>query len=215
MGYLPQDFGVYEKLTASEFLSYLGRLKGLSGSGLRRAVAGALELTNLHGVADRRLKAFSGGMRQRVGIAQALLGDPKVIIVDEPTAGLDPEERIRFRNLLSEIAHGRIVILSTHVISDLEAIAARIAVVRKGKVMTVATPEELLARAQGRTFSLVTSSDRLADIQGSVRVSGLVRRPDGVHVRFVASAPLLEGAVAVEPTLEDAYLVLDSAMGQA
>ena len=158
LGYLPQDFGVYEKLTAREFLNYLGRLKGLSGADLSRRVQELLELTNLHGAADRRLGGFSGGMRQRVGIAQALLGDPKFVIVDEPTVGLDPEERVRFRNLLSEIAQGRVVILSTHIVSDVEAVASHIAVIRKGRLVTHATPEDLLRKAAGRVFSAVVSS---------------------------------------------------------
>jgi len=209
LGYLPQDFGVYEKLTAREFLRYLGRLKGLSGTDLDRRVHELLELTNLHGAADRRLGGYSGGMRQRVGIAQALLGDPKLVIVDEPTVGLDPEERVRFRNLLSEIAHGRVVILSTHIVSDVEAVATQIAVIRQGRLVLNTTPEALLRRAAGRVFSAVVSSERLAEAQRAVHVSNLVRRPEGVHVRFVANGggSTLADARAVEPTLEDAYLL--------
>ena len=207
LGYLPQDFGVYEKLTAREFLRYLGRLKGLSGADLDRRVHELLELTNLHGAADRRLGAYSGGMRQRVGIAQALLGDPKLVIVDEPTVGLDPEERVRFRNLLSEIAHGRVVILSTHIVSDVEAVATQIAVIRQGRLVMNTTPEELLRKAAGRVFSAVVPSERLAEAQRVVHVSNLIRRPDGVHVRFVANGSTLADARAVEPTLEDAYLL--------
>jgi len=209
LGYLPQDFGVYEKLTAREFLRYLGRLKGLSGSDLDRRVRELLELVNLHGAADRRLGGYSGGMRQRIGIAQALLGDPKLVIVDEPTVGLDPEERVRFRNLLSEIAQGRVVILSTHIVSDVEAVATQIAVLRQGRLVAHATPEALLSRAAGRVFLAVVSSDRLADAQRAVHVSNLIRRADGVHVRYVSngSGAALPGALPVEPDLEDAYLL--------
>ncbi|HEY7113107.1 MAG TPA: ATP-binding cassette domain-containing protein [Thermoanaerobaculia bacterium] len=207
LGYLPQDFGVYEKLTAREFLAYLGRLKGLSGADLSRRVQQLLELTNLHGAADRRLAGFSGGMRQRVGIAQALLGDPKLVIVDEPTVGLDPEERVRFRNLLSEIAQGRVVILSTHIVSDVEAVASSIAVIRKGRLVRHAAPEELLRGAVGRVFSAVVASEKLPEAQRAVHVSNLVRRADGVHVRFVARGATLPGAREVEPNLEDAYLL--------
>ena len=209
LGYLPQDFGVYEKLTAREFLRYLGRLKGLSGSDLDRRVRELLELVNLHGAADRRLGGYSGGMRQRIGIAQALLGDPKLVIVDEPTVGLDPEERVRFRNLLSEIAQGRVVILSTHIVSDVEAVATQIAVLRQGRLVAHATPEALLSRAAGRVFLAVVSSDRLADAQRAVHVSNLVRRADGVHLRYVANGTggALPGSMPIEPDLEDAYLL--------
>jgi ABC-type multidrug transport system ATPase subunit len=207
LGYLPQDFGVYEKLTAREFLAYLGRLKGLSGADLSRRVQQLLELTNLHGAADRRLSGFSGGMRQRVGIAQALLGDPKLVIVDEPTVGLDPEERVRFRNLLSEIAQGRVVILSTHIVSDVEAVASSIAVIRKGRLVRHATPEDLMRDAVGRVFAAVVTSEKLPEAQRSVHVSNLIRRADGVHVRFVGRGASLPGALEVEPNLEDAYLL--------
>jgi ABC-type multidrug transport system ATPase subunit len=213
LGYLPQDFGVYERLTAAEFLTYLGRLKGIAEREVRGRVAAVLELVNLHGAAGRRLGGFSGGMRQRVGIAQALLGDPRLLIVDEPTAGLDPEERLRFRNLLSEIAHGRLVILSTHIVSDVEAVASQIAVLREGRLVAVATPEELLRQAAGKVYAAVVASERLAEVQGRVAVSHLVRRADGVHVRFVGDAAALPGARSVEPSLEDAYLLSDLERG--
>ena len=209
LGYLPQDFGVYERLTAREFLLYLGRLKGLSGAELSRRVQQLLELTNLHGAANRRLGGYSGGMRQRVGIAQALLGDPKLVIVDEPTVGLDPEERVRFRNLLSEIAQNRVVILSTHIVSDVEAVASQIAVIREGRLVSQTTPEELLKKATGRVFTAVVASESLAEAQHLVHVSNLIRRADGVHVRYVlnGNGATLPGARAIEPTLEDAYLL--------
>jgi ABC-type multidrug transport system ATPase subunit len=127
--------------------------------------------------------------------------------VDEPTVGLDPEERVRFRNLLAEIAHGRVVILSTHIVSDVEAVASHIAVIRQGRLVLHATPETLLSRAAGRVFVAVVPSDCLSEAQRSVHVSSLVRRADGVHVRFVANGGTLSGAKEVEPTLEDAYLL--------
>jgi len=215
LGYLPQDFGVYERLTAREFLAYLGRLKGIAERDLGRRVDAVLELVNLHGAARRRLGGFSGGMRQRVGIAQALLGEPQLLIVDEPTAGLDPEERVRFRNLLAEIGHGRLVVLSTHIVSDVEAVASQIAVLRHGRLVALATPEELLRRAAGRVFAAVVPSERLAEVQTRLALSGIVRKQDGVHVRFVGDGAAVSGARPVEPTLEDAYLLTHLAAGEA
>ncbi|HEX4322327.1 MAG TPA: ABC transporter ATP-binding protein, partial [Acidobacteriaceae bacterium] len=144
LGYLPQDFGVYPKLNAGEFLEYLAAVKGLDAATAKRRIAELLELVNLTDVRKRALGGFSGGMKQRVGIAQALLNDPEVLIVDEPTAGLDPEERVRFRNLLSELSGQRIVVLSTHIVSDIEATATDIAIISKGTLVAHAAPEELL-----------------------------------------------------------------------
>src|SRR6516165_6243913 len=144
LGYLPQDFGIYPNLSALEFLEYLAAVKGVPADTARRRIAALLELVNLGDAARRPLGGYSGGMRQRVGIAQALLNDPQLLIVDEPTAGLDPEERVRFRNLLSELSGERIVILSTHIVSDVEAVATRIALINQGQLIVHGTPEELL-----------------------------------------------------------------------
>jgi ABC-type multidrug transport system ATPase subunit len=145
LGYLPQDFGVYDNLTAVEFLGYMGALKGVRD---RKRIMTMLELVNLHHVAKRVVGGFSGGMRQRLGIAQALLNDPDLLIVDEPTAGLDPEERVRFRNVLSEIGFKKLVILSTHIVSDVESIATQIAIMREGRLIVLAAPEELGPRLE-------------------------------------------------------------------
>jgi len=205
LGYLPQDFGVYENLTAFEFLDYVARLKGVRS---RARIEGLLESVNLHAVAHRALGGFSGGMRQRLGIAQALLADPELLIVDEPTAGLDPEERVRFRNLLTEMGQGRLVILSTHIVSDIESIATHVAVIREGRLVTFGTAEELLRAAAGTAWEATLPSEELAACRARLTISSAVRRPDGVRVRLVAAAPPLPGARPVEPTLEDAYLFL-------
>jgi len=149
LGYLPQDFGVYDNLTAFEFLSYFAALKGVRS---RARVQEMLEMVNLHHVASRAVGGFSGGMKQRLGIAQALINDPDLVIVDEPTAGLDPEERIRFRNVLAGLGEGRLVILSTHIVSDIESIATQIAIMKQGSLVALATPEELLQQTGAATL---------------------------------------------------------------
>jgi ABC-type multidrug transport system ATPase subunit len=206
LGYLPQDFGVYPNLSAVEFLEYLAAAKGLNGAVARSRIDELLELVNLTEAARRPLGGFSGGMRQRVGIAQALLNDPRLLIVDEPTAGLDPEERLRFRNLLSELSGERIVILSTHIVSDVEAAATHIALIAQGRLVADDSPEALLRAAAGKAWEWVIPSDGLAAVKASHRVSGTIRRGDGVHVRIVGEASPGPGAVPAEATLEDAYL---------
>lgn len=205
LGYLPQDFGVYPNLNTVEFLEYLAAVKGLDAVASRRRIDDLLNLVNLTDVRNRPLGGFSGGMRQRVGIAQALLNDPLLLIVDEPTAGLDPEERVRFRNLLSELSGERIVILSTHIVSDVEATATGIALISQGTLVAHATPEELLRRVEGKVWEWVVPSTELNAAKQTYLISGTARRSDGVHVRVVgAAAP--NSAVPVAPTLEDAYL---------
>lgn len=205
LGYLPQDFGVYENLTALEFLRYFASLKGVRDPG---RVTEMLELVNLHAVAGRTIGGFSGGMRQRLGIAQALINDPELVIVDEPTAGLDPEERVRFRNLLSEIGFGKLVILSTHIVSDIESIATQIAVMKEGRLVLLAPPEELLTMTAGSVWETVVSSEEFEHLRTSARISSAVRRKDGVHARIVATSRPSLLATAAEPTLEDAFLFL-------
>ena len=203
LGYLPQDFGVYDNLTAFEFLSYFAALKGVHG---RARVMHMLETVNLHAVANRAVGGFSGGMKQRLGIAQALINEPDLVIVDEPTAGLDPEERVRFRNVLSDIGFGKLVILSTHIVSDIESIATHIAIMNGGMLVAAGTPEELLRGAVGNVWEMVMPSEQFETMRRTLRVSSALRRPDGVHVRVVAPAPPAQGAIAVEPSLEDAFL---------
>jgi ABC-2 type transport system ATP-binding protein len=206
LGYLPQDFGVYPHLTAVELLRYLAAVKGLSPRIVGRRIDELLRVVHLEEARDLPLGGFSGGMRQRVGIAQALLNDPQLLIVDEPTVGLDPEERARFRHLLTELAGERIVLLSTHIVSDLEAAATDVAVIDGGRLLERAAPEDLLARAEGRVWQWVVPSAELAAVRAGHQVSAAVRRADGVHLRVVAEAPPSPDARPALPTLEDAYL---------
>ena len=206
LGYLPQDFGVYPHLNAIEFLDYLGAVRGLSGARRRTRIPEVLAIVNLAEAARRPLGDYSGGMRQRIGIAQALLHEPRLLIVDEPTVGLDPEERVRFRNLLSDLAHERIVLLSTHIVSDLESTAEHIALMDRGRLLACATAEELIAQTEGRVWEWTVAAEALPALKQAMRVSGAVRRADGVRVRVVAETRPTPEAQPAAPTLEDAYL---------
>src|SRR5438105_1475883 len=206
LGYLPQEFGVYREFTGRQFLRYLAAMKGLPKSIANKRVDEVIEVVNLEQVADRKLPTYSGGMKQRVGIAQALLNDPELLIVDEPTAGLDPEERVRFRNLLSELSGARIVILSTHIVSDVEACATNIALIARGHLVTCAAPEELLRSVEGKVWERVVPSAELPVLRQQYLTGSTMHRSDGVHLRVVdQEAPGTE-AISQPPTLEDAYL---------
>ena len=206
LGYLPQDFGVYPNLNAVEFLEYMAAIKGLNAAIAKKRIDELLQLTNLVEAAKRPLGGYSGGMKQRVGIAQALLNDPQLLIVDEPTVGLDPEERVRFRNLLSDLSGERIVILSTHIVSDVEATATHIALVNKGQLLREAAPEKLLNELENKVWEWTVHSDDLPALKQKHIVSGTIRRSDGVQVRVVSADKPDADAQNVSPNLEDAYL---------
>ena len=206
LGYLPQDFGVYPNLTAIEFLEYMAAIKGMSAQSAKKRIDELLQLTNLTEAARRPLGGYSGGMKQRVGIAQALLNDPQLLIVDEPTVGLDPEERVRFRNLLSDLSGERIVILSTHIVSDVEATATHIVLVNKGQLLREAAPEDLLKELDGKVWEWTVHSDDLPALKQKHIVSGTIRRSDGVDVRVVSTDQPTAESRSVNPNLEDAYL---------
>ncbi len=208
LGYLPQDFGIYPNLNATEFLSYLAAARGISGVSARQRISQLLDLVNLGDVRKRRLGTLSGGMKQRVGIAQALLNDPQLLIVDEPTAGLDPEERIRFRNLLSELSANRVVILSSHIVADLEAAATSIAIMTGGRLLVHAAPEELLRSVAGKVWEVIIADSDLTDLKQTHVVGSTTRTAEGVRVRAVGEWAPADSARQVTPTLEDAYLWL-------
>jgi ABC-2 type transport system ATP-binding protein len=211
LGYLPQDFGFFPHLTGEKMLEYLLRLKGVSApQGLRAVCRELLERVNLAFAARRKVKTYSGGMRQRLGIAQAIAGDPRLIIVDEPTAGLDPEERLRFYRLLSELAADRIVLLSTHIVEDVAVLCTRFAVIRGGRLIAYTTPTEARKAIEGTIHEGTISADSyhrlLADSERCVTQAYLVEGQNRVRVYQPEGDPP-EGFAAVAPTLEDAYLV--------
>ena len=209
LGYLPQSFGLYDELTVYQFLDYMAALKGLRNS--RSAIDQVIRAVNLEEKRRARIRTLSGGQRQRVGIAQALLGDPAFLIFDEPTVGLDPEERIHFRNLFSRLAQDRLVLLSTHIIEDVQSVCSRLLVLHQGRLRFDGTPEELIRAAEGHVG---TFEARAGGREDGLHITARVNTARGVACRAVAETlpPYVRPA---EPTLEDAYLYLISGEGEA
>jgi ABC-type multidrug transport system ATPase subunit len=205
LGYLPQELGFYPTLTGREFLDYIAILKGITdGQARKRQINELIEQARLADVADRRLKTYSGGMKRRIGIAQALLGSPRLLIVDEPTVGLDPEERVRFRNLLSEMAARCTVILSTHIIEDISHSCNDLAVINQGRVLFRGAPHDLIDRARGHVWTIMTNGE---PPNHGLAVVSTLQLANGVQYR-VLGQPDQDGATPVEPSLEDAYIHL-------
>lgn len=208
LGYLPQDFGIYPQLTAREFLTYIGELKGLLGPHLSRRISAVLEQVNLTGDAHRRLRTFSGGMIRRIGIAQALLNDPHLLVLDEPTVGLDPAERVRFREILSTLDGERLIIFSTHIISDIEVMATEIALLRQGCLFWSGTINALLDDARESVWSLTLDAAEYERLRSNYRISTAIRRGREVDLHLISSVNPHPNAIPVEPTLEEAYLFI-------
>lgn len=206
LGYLPQEFGVYKNFTAERFLLYFARLKGLKKAEAKEKVDEMLTLVNLQNDRKRRTGSFSGGMKRRLGIAQALLNDPKILIVDEPTAGLDPQERIRFRNLLSNIARNRIVFFSTHIVSDIEYIAKEILIMKEGQLLEQAGVQQLLNKLEDNVWEVLIQENELTSIHRQYKVGNIQRQEEGIKVRIVSDKKPLAHAKEVSPNLEDVYL---------
>ena len=206
LGYLPQDFGVYPRVSARDLLEHLAVLKGFSRASERRSqVDSLLKQVNLWTVRNKPVSGFSGGMRQRFGIAQALIGNPSLIIVDEPTAGLDPEERNRFNNLLAEIGENVVVILSTHIVDDVADLCSRMAIICEGRIVLEGSPQELTARLQGRIWRRTVGKDALADFQGRFRVISSRLRGGQTVIHVLADQPPADGFERVSGGLEDLY----------
>lgn len=206
IGYLPQNFGVYKNFTAHRFLLYLASLKGISRRVAEPKIDHLLKFVNLEEMRSKKIRTFSGGMKQRLGIAQALLNDPAILILDEPTTGLDPNERIRFRNLLSELSSNKIVLLSTHIVSDVEYIAKDVIVMKKGQLLRQAPSAELIDEMQGKVWKLKVTESRLIEMKQQYVIGNILRHKNDVEVKIIADEVPGPGAISTEPDLEDYYL---------
>ena len=206
-GFLPQEFGFYPEFTVKDYLAYVAALKGLTERDSRRRIRELLERVSLTDVYNKKIARLSGGMKRRVGIAQALLNDPEILILDEPTGGLDPGERVRFRNLLSEFAHDRIVLISTHIVPDVEYIATCHAIIKGGKLLATGTTEELVKLVEGKVWSCTIPADLVPEYESKLQITNLRNETDGsVSIRYLSDRPRNNVSTAAAPRLEDLYL---------
>lgn len=213
-GYLPQEFGFYPEFTVQDYLEYMSALKGLPKNQAKSKIDEMLEKMTLTDVRKKRIVKLSGGMKRRVGIAQALLNDPEILILDEPTSGLDPAERVRFRNLLSEYARDRIVLISTHIVSDIEYISTQNAIMKDGRIVEEGSTEDLLKLADGKVWTCRVSQSEVMKLQNRLQVANLRNEEDGsVELRYISDQLELPGSTPAAPHLEDVYLMLSSRKG--
>lgn len=206
LGYLPQDFGYYPNSSAKDFLLYIATLKGISSKAAKIKAQELLDILGLSDVANKKIKTYSGGMKQRLGIAQALLNDPQILILDEPTAGLDPKERVKFRNLISSLAQNRIVILSTHIVSDVEAIADKVFLMKYGQFVSEGTIQDLIDEVQGHVWELAINPKEADTWEEKMTVANLRREGNCTILRIISEESPSESAICVPATLEDLYL---------
>ena len=206
LGYLPQEFGFYPEFSVKDYLLYIASLKGVRPVVAKKRVKELLEQVGLSKAANKKMKKLSGGMKRRVGIAQAILNNPKILILDEPTAGLDPTERVRFRNLISELSKERIVILSTHIVSDVEYIANEIWLMKNGRLVQQGSLNDVLDSMPEKVWSLVTSQEEAAKLMKEYRVSNMKTDRDGVELRIISAQPPCDYAKVLQPNLEDVFL---------
>lgn len=206
LGYLPQDFGYYPDFTVLDYLMYIASIKGIRPAAAKKRVDILLQRVGLTKMRNRKMKKLSGGMKRRAGIAQAMLNDPKILVLDEPTAGLDPAERIRFRNLISELSEERLVLLSTHIVSDVEYIANEILLMKEGKITLSGTPEEIIASMPERVWSCLVSRKEAEDYLKQYKVANIKTVPEGVELRILSEKMPCDGAREEEAVLEDVFL---------
>ena len=206
LGYLPQEFGFYPEFSVKDYLLYIASLKGIRPVVAKKRVKELLEQVGLSKAANKKMKKLSGGMKRRVGIAQAILNNPKILILDEPTAGLDPTERVRFRNLISELSKERIVILSTHIVSDVEYIANEIWLMKNGRLVQQGSLNDVLDSMPEKVWSLVASQEEAAKLMKEYRVSNMKTDRDGVELRIISAQPPCDYAKVLQPNLEDVFL---------
>ncbi|OLR54951.1 ABC transporter ATP-binding protein [Hornefia porci] len=205
LGYMPQEIGVYKNFPAGKFLKYIAALKGITGKEADAKVEELLDLVGLKDVGKKKLGGFSGGMIRRIGIAQTLLNDPQILILDEPTAGLDPQERIRFRNIISELSEKRIVLLSTHIISDMEFIAGKVIILREGSILKIDTTEHLIDEMDGKVWTATIAHKELKAVKGYYTVGNIIQRHDGVEVRIIGNQKPSFACAPAKPILEDVF----------
>ncbi|MEP3209991.1 MAG: ABC transporter ATP-binding protein [Maribacter sp.] len=205
LGFLPQDFGVYPNLNAFEFLRYIGAMKGVGGNSLMQRIEQLLEGLNLTEAAGKPIGSYSGGMKQRIGIAQALLNQPRIVIFDEPTVGLDPEERVRFRNLISDLANDSIVILSSHIVSDIDTIADEVVIMKGGSLLSRGIPEDIIKTVEQKVFETNLEKEHLPQFKNSHLLVSTMRKNGQLLVRYISDRPI-ENSIQQKANLEDAYL---------
>ncbi len=206
LGYLPQEYGFYPEFSVMDYLLYIASIKGLRPSVARRRAGLLLKQVGLYGERERKMKTLSGGMKRRAGIAQAMLNDPRILILDEPTAGLDPSERVRFRNLISEMSEDRIVLLSTHIVSDIEYIAGNIFLMKNGSFLRTGSAQDIIASMPQRVWRTVVPKSQIDSFLSTFQVCNIRTVPGGAEIRVLSAEPPAEGSVEQAATLEDAFL---------
>lgn len=206
IGYMPQDYSVYPGFTARDFLNYMGALKGISEAKLKVRIPEVLEFVNLSEFSDKKVNTFSGGMKRRIGIAQAIMNEPEILILDEPTAGLDPKEGIRFSNIISDMGKDKIVLLSTHIVSDIEAIATQLLVMKTGEILETGSVDKLVQKVNGQVWEAIVSQEMYQRLRKERSIIHLKQMGNNVQVRFVGDKYSAAESFQVEPTLEDYYI---------